>query len=75
MPKSQEKLSTILLHDLPKTARVAEVANDKVKDLRTSPTANLCEVSVLDSAKHNKQTTEAVENDIAFLYLNHIPIQ
>ena len=67
----QEKLSTILLHYLTKPTRVAEVANDKVKDLGTSPTANFCKLSALDCAKHNKQTAETVENDIIFFYLNH----
>ena len=60
-----------LLHDFTKPTRVAEVADDKVKDLRTSPTANLGKISALDCAKHNKQTAETVENDILFFYLNH----
>ena len=60
-----------LLHDFTKPTRVAEVADDKVKDLGTSPTANFCKLSALDCAKHNKQTAETVENDIVFFNLNH----
>ena len=60
-----------LLHDFTKPTRVAEVANDKVKDLGTSPAANFCKLSALDCAKHNKQTAETVENDIVFFNLNH----
>lgn len=70
MGKSQEKLSTILLNDLPETTRVTPITEDEMKNLGTSPTTNFSKLGTLKDFENEEHSAEAVENNIIFSYLH-----
>lgn len=56
-----------LLNDFSQSTRIAPIAENEMKNLRTAPTANFCKLSAWKYRENEKHSVETVENYIIFL--------